>query len=83
MTMAQYNSLKGPAAKNFKPWENTTQHTTVVSVRMKKAQKGPAAKNAKPWEQDYESTPVVRNNSKKLKGPAAKNSRPERSTISQ
>ena len=40
----------GPAAKNYRPWQDDTkaQHV-VVSGKEKKDLKGPRAKNHKPW----------------------------------
>jgi len=70
--------LKGPAAKNYKPWKDKNKEASVnvVSISSKKELKGPEAKNHKPWKDDNASTSkiiVAKNN---LKGPAAKNYKP-------
>ena len=71
--------LKGPAAKNYKPWKDQDRVTaTVVSQADKEQLQGPAAKNYKPWK-DEESTGTtveVVSSKPKLKGPAAKNHKP-------
>ncbi len=43
----------GPAAKNYRPWQDTTktQHV-VVTKKEKKNLKGPRAKNRKPWDNE-------------------------------
>ncbi|MBU2916279.1 MULTISPECIES: hypothetical protein [Reichenbachiella] len=79
MSFAQSrNDLKGPAAKNYKPWKD--KNKTEVSIVMKSTDadrvQGPAAKNQKAWDQDskadfQEVALVSRKND--LKGPAAKN----------
>ncbi len=71
------NSLKGPAAKNYKPWKNTESSSTqVVIAAEKEVKKGPAAKNEKVWERKSANTQYVAVDSTpktKLMGPAAKN----------
>ena len=43
----------GPAAKNYKPWQDDTQKQhTIVTKKKKKDLKGPRAKNRKPWTTD-------------------------------
>jgi hypothetical protein len=72
------NDLKGPQAKNYKPWMNKTLPTTIVT-NDKKNLKGPEAKNFKAWKDEREFTEqvVVFGDSKpKLKGPEAKNYKP-------
>ena len=45
------NGLKGPAAKNYKPWMQPTKAFTpsVAVSDYKNRLKGPSAKNSKPW----------------------------------
>ena len=74
----QKHQLKGPAAKNYKPW-NTTSSPSPITVTHPKTLKGPEAKNSKPWEQDLKVYSIVFVARKDLKGPKAKNHRPERS----
>ncbi|MFT4833681.1 MAG: hypothetical protein ACI83W_000307 [Marinoscillum sp.] len=75
------NDLKGPAAKNYKPWRDKTEinvPTPVIAVD-KVALKGPAAKNHKPWKVDSETEYVaieIGSPRTELKGPAAKNYKP-------
>jgi len=73
------NDLKGPKAKNFKPWMNKTELPTTIVTTDKKDLKGPEAKNLKRWRDERASNEqiVVFGDSKpKLKGPAAKNYKP-------
>ncbi|MCV9386024.1 hypothetical protein [Reichenbachiella ulvae] len=69
--------LKGPAAKNHKPWNNETktEQTIVMKSEVNKLQ-GPAAKNSKVWStenQEIFSEVAVISDRPALKGPAAKN----------
>ncbi|MFT6335822.1 MAG: hypothetical protein ACJA2S_002842 [Cyclobacteriaceae bacterium] len=72
--------LKGPAAKNYKPWrdKNKEASVNVVSIPSKKALKGPEAKNYKPWKDENDLTASIKVNEvkAKLNGPAAKNYKP-------
>lgn len=72
--------LKGPAAKNYKPWmdKNKKDETSIVTVPTKEILKGPEAKNKKPWANKENWTPAipVSEAKPKLKGPAAKNYKP-------
>lgn len=72
--------LKGPAAKNYKPWmdKNKKDKRSIVSIPSKKALQGPEAKNFKPWANKEDWTPAVpvSEAKPKLKGPAAKNYKP-------
>lgn len=72
--------LKGPAAKNYKPWKdkNKGASVNVVSVSSEKTLKGPEAKNYKPWKNKSTRTSGVKigEAKPKLKGPAAKNYKP-------
>jgi len=83
--MAQSDKpLKGPAAKNYKPWKDKVKDTKIVYTKTVTTQnklKGPAAKNYKPWKiTGEESTTIIVANSKKIlnkrTGPAAKNYKP-------
>ena len=41
----------GPAAKNYKPWQDTVrQQPLTITKKKKKNLKGPRAKNYKPWD---------------------------------
>ncbi|MDP4681074.1 MAG: hypothetical protein NWS46_12000, partial [Cyclobacteriaceae bacterium] len=72
--------LKGPAAKNYKPWKDKNKEASVnvVSILSKKELKGPEAKNYKPWKDKNNRAPGVKISEAKpkLKGPAAKNYKP-------
>lgn len=75
------SGLKGPKAKNYKPWKDDVKKETIVLVDNDTSLKGPAAKNRKSWEtQTSEKTYVVQiklgSNKRFLKGPAAKNYKP-------
>lgn len=72
------NDLKGPAAKNYKPWKdkNKSHATLVTSDKSNKKLMGPEAKNQKAWknnEQDESVIVATTSGKKKLMGPAAKN----------
>ncbi|MCV9386025.1 hypothetical protein [Reichenbachiella ulvae] len=72
------NNLKGPAAKNYKPWKDDvkTEQTIVMKSDNAKKLQGPAAKNNKVWaeenKEDFTEIAVV-SDRPALKGPAAKN----------
>ncbi|UXP31652.1 hypothetical protein N6H18_14985 [Reichenbachiella agarivorans] len=72
------NGLKGPAAKNYKPWKDKEKTETTISMKSKDAERvqGPTAKNQKAWDkknkEEYTEVTLV-SNRKNLKGPAAKN----------
>ncbi len=72
--------LKGPAAKNYKPWRDKDKVKTKVVTMRKERLQGPAAKNYKPWANKAKRTPGVKiaEAKPKLKGPAAKNYKPWR-----
>lgn len=70
-------SLKGPAAKNYKPWKDTEQPgVKAVTYATKADKKGPVAKNEKVWERTSATSGLIAvetSYNTKLKGPAAKN----------
>ncbi|MEX2565933.1 MAG: hypothetical protein WD431_08325 [Cyclobacteriaceae bacterium] len=73
-----HQDLKGPAAKNYKPWKQQARTGSLLVKVDEKKEKGPAYKNKKHRKVDYE---VVEINSDLLKreritGPKAKNSKP-------
>lgn len=72
---AQRVSLKGPAAKNHKPWKNSESATTIL-VTQRNERKGPAAKNNKVRKENMKMNPVVFESREELKGPKAKNFSP-------
>ncbi len=70
--------LKGPAAKNYKPWKSKKNNVKVITtIYSKKRMMGPAAKNQKPGK-DVNASFVIATAQKKvkLKGPVAKNRKP-------
>lgn len=73
------NDLKGPAAKNFKPWKNNYPKSTLLVTTSRDNLKGPEAKNYKLHTKEnahYETSRVVMGRKKNLKGPRAKNAKP-------
>ncbi|UXP31653.1 hypothetical protein N6H18_14990 [Reichenbachiella agarivorans] len=70
--------LKGPAAKNYKPWKDKNQTEQAIAMKSEDATRvqGPAAKNQKVWDKEnqaeYTEVAVV-SGQNDLKGPAAKN----------
>ncbi|MEQ9289828.1 MAG: hypothetical protein RIG77_23065 [Cyclobacteriaceae bacterium] len=72
------NGLKGPKAKNYKPWKDTTKSSATLVTYEEPANKlkGPEAKNYKKWQDkgvEKNTILVSTGDTKKLKGPAAKN----------
>lgn len=72
------NELKGPKAKNYKPWKDQARKGTLVVDINGELSKGPKAKNQKLWERDTQKVelntdlqPIT-----KPKGPKAKNQKP-------
>ena len=73
------NDLKGPAAKNFKPWQSTDTGIKLYSKAELQVVQGPSAKNAKPWETqpgEFRVLSQAQPNRNELKGPKAKNFKP-------
>ncbi|MEX2591606.1 MAG: hypothetical protein WD426_02445 [Anditalea sp.] len=73
-----HQDLKGPAAKNYKPWKQQARTGALVVRVDEKEVKGPAYKNRKPWQDDANKSEVtselrVR---EKITGPKAKNKKP-------
>lgn len=74
------NDLKGPAAKNHKPWKSKakTEQTIVMKSTDSEKVQGPAAKNNKVRSQEevveFREVAIVSEKSS-LKGPAAKNTK--------
>ncbi|NRB50547.1 MAG: hypothetical protein HRU41_22955 [Saprospiraceae bacterium] len=72
--------LKGPAAKNYKPWQDKQQvgKIPVAKITPERLQ-GPAAKNQKAWEKNRNANYIqasTRSYYAKLKGPKYKNQKP-------
>ena len=67
--------LKGPAAKNYKPWKDANPST--AKVEPIKRVTGPEAKNKKPWNDAKPSEANVKP-MKRITGPKAKNKKPWR-----
>lgn len=65
--------LKGPAAKNYKPWQDKTAKTTLATKSQTSELSGPEAKNAKAWEIKETNLVAVKSVANKPKGPKAKN----------
>lgn len=72
------NDLKGPAAKNYKVWQNKDQKQYAVNTQFKKERlMGPEAKNRVPWEnKDFSNLPTTQSVRKRVTGPDAKNRKP-------
>ncbi len=72
--------MKGPNAKNYKPWKHEAKATPVESKTAGAVEvKGPRAKNKKAWRkgtEGYADVSVDTNRTKTLKGPKAKNAKP-------
>ena len=73
------NDLKGPAAKNYKPWQQEDKAPAIKVYTSETATKlqGPSAKNKKTWEletKNYQETALVTTRPR-VTGPKAKNAK--------
>lgn len=75
-----FKDLRGPAAKNYKPWKDNSEKTTAMVNVSPNEKQGPAFKNAKTWEQEAEKAPLISRpvGEKREFGPKAKNRQPRR-----
>lgn len=73
-----HQDLKGPAAKNYKPWKQQARKGTLLVTVDEEKVKGPAYKNKKPQKGDFEVVEVNADLRKRehVTGPKAKNSKP-------
>ncbi|MDN3686586.1 hypothetical protein [Cyclobacterium jeungdonense] len=86
MTVASFSyaqdksDLKGPAAKNYKPWmkKDKADPKKVYTLSETEKLQGPAAKNKKSWKSDDKNFKEVKLVSTKprVTGPKAKNAKP-------
>ncbi|HLW19307.1 MAG TPA: hypothetical protein VKX33_03250 [Cyclobacteriaceae bacterium] len=67
--------LKGPKAKNYKPWKQQARTGTVAVKLQDIQQTGPAFKNKKAWETQTEKVSVSSDlrSGEQVTGPKAKN----------
>lgn len=74
------NKPKGPKAKNYKPWKDTSKSSSKIMVSQKPLDlKGPKAKNYKPGQDQGRTENLVAastSNKKRVTGPEAKNAQP-------
>jgi hypothetical protein len=77
----EFQELKGPAAKNYKPWKQQARTGSLLVKTTPVDQQGPEAKNQRVWEQDIEKEelPVGIEARERVTGPEAKNKRPWKS----
>ena len=79
MTYGQMRTeLKGPKAKNYKPWKASKSNSVVASLDVESV-KGPEAKNARVWDSTTKansSSAIASSNRLSIKGPKAKNRKP-------
>ena len=77
MTYGQTRTqLKGPKAKNYKPWKADQPASYAIATLDVERAKGPKAKNARVWSDEnqvQETGTLATTNRAKLKGPKAKN----------
>lgn len=88
MTVATFSyaqergDLKGPAAKNYKPWmkKSDAEVKKVYTLKTPSQVKGPAAKNRRIFDRSDKSYQEVNfvSNRPKVTGPKAKNAKPWR-----
>ena len=75
----QKSDLKGPKAKNYKPWKDSSKKPLAVFEANPERLTGPQAKNKKPWDRNQSAEQylaISTSNRSKLKGPKAKNWKP-------
>ena len=74
------NDLKGPAAKNYKPWQKSDNASPkkVYTLHTSNKLQGPSAKNSKVWKEEKQNFQQVELVSSKPRttGPKAKNAKP-------
>lgn len=72
------SDLKGPAAKNYKPWKHQARSGDLMTIVYKKAVKGPSYKNRNPWQDETKKSFITTDFRirKKITGPKAKNKKP-------
>lgn len=77
VAMGQKSNLKGPAAKNYKVWKDTSLTGTNVNLASAsdKYEEGANAKNTHAITESVEMTVVPNTNAKRAKGANAKNRR--------
>ena len=80
MTYGQMRSeLKGPKAKNYKPWKANKSNTVAVASLDVESVQGPEAKNARVWDSATKvntSSAIASSDRSTMKGPKAKNRKP-------
>ncbi len=69
------SDLKGPAAKNYKPWQDKSIGSPLVTQGEVNKFSGPEAKNVKVWEKSNKNMIAVKAVANKPKGYKAKNSK--------
>lgn len=76
VAFAGNSDLKGPKAKNAKPWNPENAGQIALSISEKQDVKGPKAKNRKVWIAGSKERQPILSEPNKLKGPKAKNAKP-------
>ncbi len=77
----EFKELKGPAAKNYKPWKQQARTGSLIVRTTPVDQQGPEAKNQRVWEQEMEMEvlSVGTEPRERVTGPEAKNKKPWKS----
>ena len=77
-TLQNPKELKGPQAKNFKPWMRETPKMVVVKKSSTAELKGPSFKNHKSWkvQKEQPKKSFVTKPRTRITGPKAKNQKP-------
>lgn len=73
--VSEAQDLKGPKAKNYKPWKGQAKTATLEVKIDEPSLKGPAFKNKKAWESQANKVEITTssNTKEKVTGPKAKN----------
>ena len=70
------NDLKGPAAKNYKPWKDILKSRALLVTKSSKKLRSPSVKNFKPWKMEKNKNIIevsFGSEKNKLRSPQAKN----------
>lgn len=80
-----HSDLKGPAAKNYKPWKEQARTSVLMAKVVDTTEKGPAFKNKKAWKTDADQVEIntTLRERKRVTGPEAKNRKPWKSNLFQ
>jgi hypothetical protein len=71
-----FRGLKGPKAKNYKPWKDILKSRALLVTKSSKKLRSPSVKNFKPWKMEKNKNVIevsFGSEKNKLRSPEAKN----------